>query len=169
MQTPAVPNNTDELDRDEQKDKANDYLRTQNVQPLAPPPMPPMLNFLDSDFSLNPTPTQSQSQGEFNAATDAATDAVVVERTEAEKSLIQYSDSDDADDCPVFEYSVESMEVATESEQQKEASLAAEAVAVSNNAQVENMFPFWMKFTKVLNDIPHFRNLPPSYTCFVVL
>lgn len=137
MLTPAARNNTDELAKDEQLDKSNEYLGAHNVQPLAPPPMPPMLNFLDSDFSLNPAPTQSQSQCQSQGECNATTDSAVVERTETEKTLIQYSDSDDADDCPVFEYSVESMEVATESEQQKETSQAAEAVAVSNSAQVD--------------------------------
>lgn len=169
MPTPAALNNTDELAEDEQINKANDYLGAQNVQPLAPPPMPPMLNFLDSDFSLNPTTTQSpsqrQSQGECNTTTGNA----VVERTETEKNLIQYSDSDDADDCPVFEYSVESMEVATESEQQKEASQTAEAVAVSNSAQVENLLPAWMKFFQLLSDISHIHDSPSPYTCIVVL
>lgn len=53
-----------------------------------------------------------------------------------DKPLIQYSDSDDGDNCPVFEYSVESMEVATESEPQKESNQDAEAVTAINNTQV---------------------------------
>lgn len=92
----------------------------------------PMLNFLDSDFSLNLPSTLGDIQGDCNMAADST----VFESNEKEKSLIEYSDSDDADDCPVFEYSVESMEVATESEQQKETNQVVEAVAVSNSTQV---------------------------------
>lgn len=127
---------TDEAAKEQQLDKASDCLGTQNVQPLPPPPMPPMMSFFDSDFSLNPTSTQSQiqNQGECNATT---ADSTVVDTTGMKKSLIEYSDSDDADDCPEFEYSVESMEVATESEQQKEMSQAVETAAVINSAQVK--------------------------------
>lgn len=132
MRTPATLKDSDEASRDEQIEKTSDCLESQNIQPLAPPPMPPMLNFLDSDFSLNPPSTLSDTQGECNMAADS----VVFETNEKEKSLIEYSDSDDADDCPVFEYSVESMEVATESEQQKETNQVIEAVAVSNSTQV---------------------------------
>lgn len=133
---PTALKETDEATKEQQLDKASDCLGAQNVQPLPPPPMPPMMNFFDSDFSLNPTSTQSQiqDQGECNATT---ADSTFVDTTETKKSLIEYSDSDDADDCPEFEYSVESMEVATESEQQKETTQASETAVVTNSPQVK--------------------------------
>lgn len=152
MSTPATLKDTDEVAENEQMDKTGDCLDAHNVQPLAPPPMPPMLNFFDSDFSLNPTPTQSQNEGDCDETTGDAVD----ETTAKDKPLIQYSDSDDADDCPVFEYSVESMEVATESEQQKETTETVETVAVSNNTQVENSLHITKcKQNKVVVLLPH--------------
>lgn len=135
--TPPALKDTDGMAGNEEIDTTSDCSATQNVQPLAPPPMPPMLNFLDSEFNFNPTPMQSRNQDDCNVTTGNA----IVEMTGKVKRLIQYSDSDDADDCPVFEYSVESMEVATESEQPKEATQAAEAVAASNSKQVDNLLP----------------------------
>lgn len=84
--------------------------------------MPPMLDFDMGDFNFSQASTACENQNDtvenIQSVSAPLIDSTLTGwNTDKPKSLADYPDSDDADDCPAFEYSVESMEVAKESEQ----------------------------------------------------
>lgn len=80
-------------------------VRTEAIPPVASPPQEPNV---------------ASTTGEVSSSYEQP-----VSTTSGVSSSVNYSDSDDADDCPTFEYSLESMQVAKESNDSPESTSKA--------------------------------------------
>lgn len=91
-------------------------VRTEAVPPVASP---------------SQEPNVASTTGEVSSSYEQP-----VSTTSGVSSSVNYSDSDDGDDCPVFEYSAESMQVAKESNDSPEStSKAADQVPLDDNME----------------------------------
>lgn len=113
--------------------------------PLAQSQTEPNLDCGSNDVQAVSQEQANSSVGEVSSSHEP------VSTTSGVSSSVNYSDSDDADDCPVFEYSAESMQVAKDSKDSPEiTSNEAEQVAEENMENDEDLVQ--------LDDDEHFGN-----------